>query len=87
MYSMISYFATVTFQMHPIAGKFRAYSIELGVGQLLVGLVLRMTRFTDYQTERLQALRMVRTQEITRFSEGILRLPTMGDDFIRAARC
>jgi Ca2+-transporting ATPase len=68
---ILSHFAAVAFHTFGLEGKYWGISIAFGVGELIVGFFLRMIRLTDHTTEKLQALRALRAEQIKRFYEGV----------------
>jgi Ca2+-transporting ATPase len=47
--------------------EFWFYSIIFGVGELIIGFFLRLIRLTDHTTEKLDAFRARRAEEIRQF--------------------
>jgi hypothetical protein len=71
MHVILSHFGAIAFQTAELPGALWGYSVAFGAGELIVGFFMRMIHLEDHTTEKLEALRALRKEQIKKFYEGI----------------
>jgi Ca2+-transporting ATPase len=71
MQAILSEFAGAAFMTYKMQPVHWGIAIGFGVGSLLIGFILRLIRLQDHTSEKLQALRKIRADQIKNYYQGV----------------